>query len=91
MVEGVSNLQENCTLKHIRDSISTDGIKVSRHGGNRGGEQRLKSAADPMEDSVTDEKRSLYVARCHLSKFSKPINHVETTIRDGAELHDLGL
>lgn len=91
MLEGVSNLQGNCILKRIGDSKTSDGVSISHQGGNRGEEQRLKSAANLMEESVTDEKRSLNVAGCQLRKLPKLLNHVKATTRVSAELHNLDL
>lgn len=54
-------------------------------------EQRLQIAASPMEDCVTDDKRSLNVARCQPRKLPKPGGHVKATTGESAELHDLGL
>ena len=65
---GVSNLSRNCSLKHIGDLISSDWIRVSRKRANRVEEQRLQIAASPMEDCVTDDKRSLNaVSYTHLT------------------------
>lgn len=91
IVEGVSHLGGNCSLKHIGDLISSDWISVSQKRDNHGEEQRLQIAANLVEESVTDDKRSLNGARCQLRKLSKLLDYVKATTRVSAELHDLGL
>lgn len=88
---GVFNLRRNCSLNHIGDFISNDWIRITQKRGNRLEEQRLQSAAKPMEESVTNDKRSLHGARCLLRKLLELVDHEKATTVVSTEMQDLSL
>lgn len=91
VVVGVTNLGRNCSLKYISDLISKGWIRVSQKSANSVEVQRLQVAASPMEDSVTDDKRSLDTARGQLRKLLEVVDHLKATSGVSAEPIDLGL